>query len=314
MSQIVQHTSVNGEVFSAIQRADLADSTKIKYTRAARGYLDTGQTFGDYDALAAYAAGLSPSVRGHLKAAVKLLAGEMASQLKATATSDNVTSITAALYRLEAATDAIKVKASAGKKTHTWLSKAEVERLTSQFDVSTITGLRDRVAIGLLVGAGLRRNEACQLRWSDLVRQPHEDSITFPDGRLVLAIRGKGRKNRSVPVSENLARLLMRWRDIVGGDDDSLVLRALNKMHREPSDSLSTVALFGIVRRAGTSIGKPELAPHDLRRTYAKLGRQNGIPLTTISKLLGHSNVAVTERYVGEDDTNGRTVSDDIPV
>jgi len=313
MSQIIQYTSTNGEVFSAIQRADLADSTKIKYTRAARNYLDTGSTFGDYEALADYAAGLSPSVRGHLKAAVKLLANEMAGQLKATATSENVNSITAALYRLDAATEAIKVKASTGQKTHTWLSESEIERLMSQFDVSTITGIRDKLAVGLLVGAGLRRNEACELRWSDLVRQPHEDTIKFPSGRLVLSIRGKGRKNRSVPVSENLARLLMRWRDIVGGDDDSLVLRALG-MNREPTDSLSTVALFHLVRRAGENIGKPSLAPHDLRRSYAQIGWNKGLKLTEISRLLGHSNTSVTERYLEIDDTNGRTISDYIPV
>jgi len=313
MSQIIARTESNDDVFTAIKRADLAESTKAKYIRAVRNFLSTGSSFGDYDTLVDYAAGLSPSVRAQLKAAIKVLASDTGLRLKATATSDNVNDVTAALYRLEAATEAIKVKAAKGKKTHTWLSESEIERLLAQFDVSTITGLRDKAAIGLLVGAGLRRNEACELRWSDLVRQPHEDTIKFPHGRLVLSIRGKGRKNRSVPVSEDLARLLMRWRDTVGGDSDSLVLRALG-MNREPTDSLSTVALFGIVRRAGEAIGKESLAPHDLRRTYAQIGYIKGLTLTEISRLLGHSNTAVTERYLEIDDTNGRTISDFIPI
>jgi integrase len=48
----------------------------------------------------------------------------------------------------------------------------------------------------------------------------------------------------------------------------------------------------------GKMIGKPELQPHDLRRTYAQLGYEAGVPVTQISRLLGHASIATTQRYL----------------
>jgi integrase len=67
------------------------------------------------------------------------------------------------------------------------------------------------------------------------------------------------------------------------------------------------------VSKAGAAIGKPDLAPHDLRRTYAQLGYEAGVPITQISKLLGHANVATTQRYLNLDLDLSTTVSDFIP-
>ena len=61
-------------------------------------------------------------------------------------------------------------------------------------------------------------------------------------------------------------------------------------------------------------IGKPELDPHDLRRTYAQLGYEAGIPLTQLSKLLGHSNITTTQKYLNLDLDLENTVSDFIPL
>ena len=64
-------------------------------------------------------------------------------------------------------------------------------------------------------------------------------------------------------------------------------------------DTLSTAAVRAIVRRYGRAIGIPDLAPHDLRRTYAKLARAGGASLETIQRSLGHSELRTTERYLG---------------
>ena len=53
--------------------------------------------------------------------------------------------------------------------------------------------------------------------------------------------------------------------------------------------------------------------PHDLRRTYAQLGYQAGIPVTLISRLLGHAAIATTQRYLNLDLDLETTVSDVIP-
>jgi integrase len=58
------------------------------------------------------------------------------------------------------------------------------------------------------------------------------------------------------------------------------------------------VSLFRLVNKYGRKMGKPELAPHDLRRTYAQLGYEAGVSITQISQLLGHTNVATTQLYL----------------
>jgi integrase/recombinase XerC len=73
------------------------------------------------------------------------------------------------------------------------------------------------------------------------------------------------------------------------------------------------VALFHVVRKRGALIGKPELDPHDLRRTYAQLGYEAGVPITQISKLLGHASVATTQRYLNLELDLETTISDFIP-
>ena len=72
--------------------------------------------------------------------------------------------------------------------------------------------------------------------------------------------------------------------------------------------------MFNIVKRIGKKLGKPSLAPHDLRRTYAELGHKAGVPITQLSVLLGHSSVAVTERYLNLELDLDVTASDFVPI
>ena len=78
--------------------------------------------------------------------------------------------------------------------------------------------------------------------------------------------------------------------------------------------SLTSAQVFNIVRKHGKVIGKPSLAPHDLRRSYAQLGYENGVPITQLSKLLGHSSVAVTQRYLNLELDLEVTTSDFVPL
>ena len=60
-------------------------------------------------------------------------------------------------------------------------------------------------------------------------------------------------------------------------------------------------------------MGKAELQPHDLRRTYAQLGLKAGIPLEQISRLLGHASIKTTQRYLKIDLDLEMTISDFVP-
>ena len=64
---------------------------------------------------------------------------------------------------------------------------------------------------------------------------------------------------------------------------------------------MSAQALFNLARKYGSLIGKPDLAPHDLRRTYAQIAYEAGVPITQISRLLGHESIETTQRYLNLD-------------
>lgn len=292
------------DIVTMIQQTDLADSTKEKYIRAITGYLAIGASLADSEALAAYARGLSKSGRAFLKSAIRLWAGRVALQAKAGADPGNVVAVTATLYRLEALNEAIQVQAEKGQKVHTWLSQADVRRLLATCG-DDIAGRRDKLALGLLVGAGLRREELAGLRWEHVIEKPVKGKT-----RTVLAVKGKGARNREIPISDRLAAALDSWAAVTGRA--GYVVRSLG-MNREPGDSISAVAIFNIVRKAGAAIGRPDLAAHDLRRTYAQLGYEAGIAITQISRLLGHSSVATTQRYLNLDLDLSTTISDFIP-
>jgi integrase len=62
--------------------------------------------------------------------------------------------------------------------------------------------------------------------------------------------------------------------------------------------SLSPSAIRDIVQRYGAMVGIPDLAPHDLRRTLARLARDGGAPLESIQASLGHASIETTMKYI----------------
>jgi site-specific recombinase XerD len=171
-------------------------------------------------------------------------------------------------------------------------------------DTDTTPGKRDKILLGLLTGAGLRREELAGLTFEDIILQPVAGRV-----RTVLNVTGKGAKDRIIPINDRLAAAVEEWHTIVG---NGYVARSITK-GGVIGDSISTVGVFNIVNKAGEAIGKPELAPHDLRRTYAQLGYEAGVSITQISQLLGHADVATTQRYLNLDLDLTTTVSDFIP-
>ena len=91
-----------------------------------------------------------------------------------------------------------------------------------------------------------------------------------------------------------------------------LVRKPTNSI-RSLGESISTTGLYNIVRKRGGMIGKPDLQPHDLRRTYAELGRRAGVPISQISKLLGHSSLETTQEYLNIELDLEMTISDFVP-
>lgn len=285
---------------------NLAESTKKKYTAALTDFLNTGGDLTDAIQIKEYALKLSVSKRAFLKAAIRLWTKEVSLLAKAGATPDSnkIAVITAILFRLDAINEAIKIKNEEGYKAHTWLSNEEVERLLLCCDTSNIVGQRDKAILSTLLHTGVRRSEMAAIVFDNLVTQPIKSG-----GRTVLNVKGKGAKNRVIPINDEIANSLEGWRQLTGG---GRIARALGR-DKKLKPTISDVGIFKIVRQYGNLIGKPELAPHDLRRTYAEIGRQEGIGVEQLKLLLGHESIETTMRYLNIELDLELTVSDFVP-
>ena len=80
---------------------------------------------------------------------------------------------------------------------------------------------------------------------------------------------------------------------------DGAVFRAINKAGRIAPNGFSLKVIWGVVKQASARCGLTNVAPHDLRRTFARLCHEAGGEREQIQFLLGHVSVQTTERYLG---------------
>jgi site-specific recombinase XerD len=184
----------------------------------------------------------------------------------------------------------VKGPKQAGARTGQWLTREQAERLISTPNPTTLRGSRDRALLAVLIGCGLRRREAATLS---------VEHIQLRDARWVIVdLIGKGRRVRTVPMPSWTKHAIDSW--MAGsGINSGIVFRSMNKGGRVIGKSMTARSICEIVHRAGADIGAPNLAPHDLRRTFAKLAHKGKAALEQIQLSLGHASVTTTERYLG---------------
>jgi len=200
----------------------------------------------------------------------------------------------------------IKTRARKGRKAHTWLSLKQVRKLLATCELDMM-GLRDRVALSLMVGAGLRRQEVCDLCWEHVKAQPIGDEKM----RTILTVLGKGQKWRTVPISDALAALLDEWAEMLG-TREGFIIQSLG-MEQIASGALSPQQMHNIVIKHA-KLARLKLSAHDLRRTYAEIGRNAGIDVVQLQTLLGHDDLNTTRGYLQTDIDLAVTVSDFVPI
>lgn len=93
---------------------------------------------------------------------------------------------------------------------------------------------------------------------------------------------------------------------------DGALFLAINKTGKVQGRGFTAKVIWSIVREAATSCGIGVIAPHDLRRTCARLCHQAGGELEQIQFLLGHVSVQTTERYLGYKQRLQNAVNDQI--
>jgi integrase/recombinase XerD len=183
------------------------------------------------------------------------------------------------------------------KKTDTrlvgYLVQEEMQALLDAPDPSTREGVRDRAMLHLAVCAGLRVSELTGLRLDDLA--PQSASIR---------VRGKGRRERALPLWKTTAATLRAWLAIRGPvSSPELFVNARG----EPFSRWGVAYVLRrhtetAARKCSTLNGK-QVSPHVLRHTCAMVVLQATQDIRKVSLWLGHSNLITTEVYVRADPT-----------
>jgi len=162
--------------------------------------------------------------------------------------------------------------------------------LLSAPDITTVGGLRDRAILAVLLGCGLRRSEVAALTFTHVQQR---------DGRwCIVDLVGKHGRVRTAPMPTWVKVAIEAWTsasDIADGH----VFRPVNRGGCVTGDRLGEKVVWQMLKKYAAEVGVPGIAPHDLRRTCAKLCRAAGGELEQIQMLLGHASVQTTERYLG---------------
>ena len=103
---------------------------------------------------------------------------------------------------------------------------------------------------------------------------------------------------RTIPIAEWVASGLQSWITAANLSSGTM-FRAKNKAGRIGANGFSPKVIWGVVKFARSKCAMPGVAPHDLRRTCARLCHEAGGELEQIQFLLGHVSVETTERYLG---------------
>ncbi len=167
------------------------------------------------------------------------------------------------------------------------LSLDEIDALIAAMD-DTPLGRRNRAIVETMYGCGLRVSELCALQISH---------IDFRNA--VMLIRGKGSKERLVPVNDIALARIKNYIDtdrnevpIVPADADTVFVS-----HR--GRHLSRVMIFYILRDAAERAGiRTPLSPHTLRHSFATHLLEGGANLRAIQQMLGHESIATTQIYL----------------
>ncbi|MDD2220664.1 MAG: tyrosine recombinase XerC [Clostridia bacterium] len=162
----------------------------------------------------------------------------------------------------------------------------ELEALLDAPDLNTLAGKRDRAALEVLYGAGLRVSELVS---SDV------NSINFTAG--YIRVIGKGNKERLAPLGEIALYAIKEYlnaREAAGLSYQGAAPLLLNKNKGRLSDRSIRNILNKYVEQAAVC---RHISPHALRHTFATHLLENGADLRAVQELLGHADLSTTQIY-----------------
>jgi len=179
-----------------------------------------------------------------------------------------------------------------------WLSAEQSSEVLKHAYGDSMRAKRDYAMLAMLFGCGFRRSELVGLDLDDLqMRQGHWAVVDLigphPHG-----------------THSNLGKVGSRSGTEAAGVGEGKIFRAVARMGKVWGSGISQNVVWYVVKTCCERAGLEHIAPHDLRRTCAKLCHTSGGELEQIQFLLGHTSVQTTERYLGCKQNLGHPVND----
>ena len=163
----------------------------------------------------------------------------------------------------------------------------EIKKMIDYYNGFDFLTLRNKTILCMLFDTGMRLNEILTLQ--DI--QLKQDFIL---------VHGKGNKERVVPKSPFLAKMLFKYMNARNGYFQYRVLPP-NVFVSRRAKPLTHEMIERVVKDAGAfaKVSKDvRVSPHTCRHTYAQIQLRNGLDLYTLSRLMGHESIAITQRYL----------------
>jgi len=176
-----------------------------------------------------------------------------------------------------------------------FLTEEEIDRLFATPDISTEEGIRDRAMLELMYAAGLRVSELVTLKQAE---------VDLHGG--VINCRGKGSKERRVPVGKSAVHWLQQYSSSKAGYGKSAYPNLF--LHR--GKPLTRQLAWAMIKTYAEKIGLQQVSPHTLRHSFATHLLQHGADSRSVQALLGHSDISTTQIYTHITDRHLRAAYD----
>ncbi|MCI7727075.1 MAG: tyrosine-type recombinase/integrase [Clostridiales bacterium] len=164
----------------------------------------------------------------------------------------------------------------------------EVLSLLNAFSGSDYLSIRNKLILAIAFDTGARNTEICSITEADI-----RDNV--------ILIHGKGNKERHVPLTPYLKKLLAKYSRVKEHYFDDKNVKYPNLLLSRTGKPLTKEAMEHVFRQAAENANVREsirCSPHTARHYYAQTNLRNGLDVYSLSRLLGHENINITKRYL----------------
>ena len=180
--------------------------------------------------------------------------------------------------------DISDIKLKSSKKLPEVLSITDIENMINFYNHETYLESRNRTVIDVLYSTGCRVSELCDINISDIDLDEK-----------YLKLKGKGSKQRIVPIGSMLYKNLMQYLNV---RETFLQNRGEPLFLSKSKNKLDRTAVFRIIKKTAKNISlQTDVHPHTLRHSAATHMLEGGCDLRTVQEFLGHSSVSTTQIY-----------------